>query len=83
MNATKAIPIIPRNCPDAAGRAARASLRKMRQAEIEGHERGRLDIHFTPANYRTREEWLAWLAGWRRGQAELKARHRGRGMVPL
>jgi len=39
-------------------------------AERDGYILGRADIHTTPANYRSGEEWIAWYKGWKRGQQE-------------
>jgi ribosome modulation factor len=38
-----------------------------------GYFRGLSDKHEEPRNFDTGAEWLSWLAGWRVGQAELKA----------
>jgi ribosome modulation factor len=38
-----------------------------------GYYRGLSDKHEEPRNFETGPEWLSWLAGWRAGQAELKA----------
>jgi hypothetical protein len=39
-------------------------------AERDGYQLGLEDIHTTPANYRSGEEWIAWYRGWKRGQQE-------------
>ncbi|MBM3744191.1 MAG: hypothetical protein FJW34_00165 [Acidobacteria bacterium] len=45
-----------------------------RHAREDGYRAGLRDLHSTRHNYRTSEEWLAWLDGWRAGQVERKRR---------
>lgn len=62
----------------AAGQAA-----AVKRAERDGYHLGKLNCHSTSKDYRTSEEWLAWLAGWRQGQAEFRAKLRARGLLWL
>jgi len=50
--------------------------------ENRGFHDGYHDLHYIPTlNYGSREDWLAWLEGWRQGQAELKAARRTQGLL--
>ena len=54
-------------------RRRRPALSPIERAEVIGYRDGRGDIHYLPRlNFSTGDEWLAWLKGWRRGQAELR-----------
>ncbi len=67
-------PLLPRHLP------RRKTLREVLSkpqprnpleiAEADGYRLGSNDIHTSPANYRTGEEWIAWFRGWKRGQQE-------------
>ena len=46
----------------------------IQRATEEGLSEGRANRQHTYHVYCTSEEWLAWLAGWRQGQAERKRR---------
>lgn len=48
--------------------------RAIRRAKEDGHRDGMCGRQTTNKNYRTGEEWVAWLEGWRDGQGERKSR---------
>jgi hypothetical protein len=76
---TEKAPLLPRHLPR---RKTARELRQQKQkqqprtaaeiAEGDGFRLGSADIHTSPANYRTGEEWLAWFRGWKRGQQPYK-----------
>lgn len=43
-----------------------------------GFNRGLADQHYESRTFRTGSEYVAWLAGWRAGQAELRIRKRAK-----
>jgi hypothetical protein len=49
---------------------------RLRNAEALGEARGRADKHYETGDFGTGAEYIAWLRGWRRGQAALKAEQR-------
>ena len=49
---------------------------RLRNAESRGEARGRADKHYENFTFSTGAEYIAWLRGWRRGQAALKAEQR-------
>lgn len=51
--------------------------------EDRGYHDGCHNLHYLPTlDYRRPEDWLAWLRGWRTGQAELATERRAQGSLP-
>lgn len=48
------------------------------RAERNGYRTGLLNRHNCREEYKTSAEWLAWLAGWRRGQVRFKGERLGK-----
>ena len=45
--------------------------------ERRGYRMGLANLHYAPQlDYPTSEDWIAWLKGWRKGQAEYRKTHR-------
>jgi len=91
VNATKGKPSIQqkarKSAPDPWHRLRRAiasgELRRL-SPEQRGYHDGWHDRHYLPTlNYRMAEEWIAWRDGWRRGQAERRAKLRAEGRLWL
>lgn len=54
-------------------RLTTADAAKVAKAEELGRRSGLGDYHYLPhLDFDTSGEWLAWLSGWRAGQAELR-----------
>lgn len=56
-------------------RASREVIQRHRLEDARdiGWNRGFKDIHYESRNFQTGAEYLAWLAGWRAGQAKRSA----------
>jgi molybdopterin biosynthesis enzyme len=66
-------PLLPRHLPRRKTQReilANRSRPSIEIAESDGYRLGYHDVHTSPANYRTSEEWIAWYRGWKRGQQE-------------
>jgi ribosome modulation factor len=50
-------------------------LWRLERAEDLGYSRGYNDVHHEVHTFETGAEYIAWLRGWRKGQAALKAEH--------
>jgi hypothetical protein len=57
-------------------RARQPAATAAQAAEAHGLTHGSLNLHHIPwLNFQTPEEWIAWLNGWRRGQARRNERY--------
>ncbi len=63
-------PLLPKHLPPRRVGIQAVARPPVGIAEADGYRLGSHDIHTTPANYATGEEWIAWYRGWKRGQQE-------------